>query len=548
MAKEKADAVALLNHVMPATSIVFLSDGEASSGVTDSQTIKANVVQLNKITKVPIFSVAFGRGADFNLLKGISESNNGFVKRVYEDGDAALQLEDCFSLISSPQITDLKFDYKGIKEESISDTDLATFFEGGQFIVTGKVETGKELSLTVSGNKNEGKYLKSMSTCNQLRPVPKPKPFETCHMQRTCNKRRPPQCFSKRICRPSCYKYSYRGCCRAKHCTCPRLRPYWTTRCPRTPTTTPRPMSPCLSVKQIPPRSEAQEFMQRLHAFLNIKQLMKKEKEREAKEIALRSNFVTPLTSLVVVKPCEGERTTDPEESFEERSKGRVGRSSQSYYGKGSYASTGYGRSGYGGRRGRSSRSIKMSTKRSKKRSRKSSKATTSLRGRKKNKSYQSRRQPRKAGNSKNKKAGRKKKGRSSRDQSQEPGSGAGYDAEYEDTDSGPLQSKETDENACSLQLYSQTYHRGTEMNTTDSNPDLGSFADKAVSAITEGDCCWTLFEDRNYRLDAQMNLTFDKILIRGSKIVLYPGRDYKSATSLGSLLTEASSVKKTKC
>ena len=502
---------------MPATSIVFLSDGEASSGVTDSDAIKANVVQLNKNRKVPIFSVAFGRGADFNLLKGISESNNGFVKRVYEDGDAALQLEDCFSLISSPQVTDLKFDYKGIKEDSISDTDLATFFEGGQFIVTGKVETGKELSLTVSGNKNEGKYLKSLSTCNQLRPVPKPKPSETCHMQRTCNKRRPPSCFMKRICRPSCYRYRplHRRCCRAMHCTCSR-RPYWSTRCPRTPTTTPRPTSSCLSVKQIPPRSEAQGFMQRLHAFLNIKQLMKKEKEREAKEIALRSNFVTPLTSLVVVKPCEGERTTDPEESFEERSKGRVGRSSHSYYGKGSYASTGYGRSGYGStgsgsRRGRSSRRIKMSAKKSKKRSRKSSKATTSLRGGTKNKSYKSRKQSRKTGNSKNKKAGRKRKGRSSIDQSQEPGSGSGYDAEYGsgDSGSGPLQSKEIDEKACSLQLYSQTYHRGTEMNTTDSNPDLGSFADKAVSAITEGDCCWTLFDDQNYRLDGH-SIEFD--------------------------------------
>ena len=159
MAKKKSDAVALLNHVMPATSIVFLSDGEASSGVTDSDAIKANVVELNKKVKVPIFSVAFGRGADFDLLKGISESNNGFVKRVYEDGDAALQLEDFYSLISSPQITDLKFNYKGIKEDSISDTDLATFFEGGQFVVIGKVETGKELSLTVTGNKNEGKYL-----------------------------------------------------------------------------------------------------------------------------------------------------------------------------------------------------------------------------------------------------------------------------------------------------------------------------------------------------------------------------------------------------
>ena len=162
MAKKKTDATSLLNHVMPATSIVFLTDGQAS--VSD-------IAKLNK-ERVPIFSVAFGRGADFDLLKRISESNNGFVKRVYEDGDASLQLEDFYSLISSPQITDLEFNYQGIEENTLSNRELATFFEGGQFVVTGKIEDGKELSLTITGNKNEGKYSKSLSSCNQnhLRP------------------------------------------------------------------------------------------------------------------------------------------------------------------------------------------------------------------------------------------------------------------------------------------------------------------------------------------------------------------------------------------
>ena len=158
MAKKKTDAASLLNHVMPATSIVFLTDGQAS--VSD-------IAKLNK-ERVPIFSVAFGRGADFDLLKRISESNNGFVKRVYEDGDASLQLEDFYSLISSPQITDLEFNYQGIEENTLSNRELATFFEGGQFVVTGKIEDGKELSLTITGNKNEGKYSKRLSSCNQI--------------------------------------------------------------------------------------------------------------------------------------------------------------------------------------------------------------------------------------------------------------------------------------------------------------------------------------------------------------------------------------------
>merc|ERR1712013_694167 len=64
-----------------------------------------------------------------------------------------------------------------------------------------------------------------------------------------------------------------------------------------------------------PPRSLAQDFMQKLHAFINIKQLIRKadlgeeneknENEEKALMLALNNNFVTDLTSLVVVRPDE---------------------------------------------------------------------------------------------------------------------------------------------------------------------------------------------------------------------------------------------------
>merc|ERR1712079_796014 len=69
----------------------------------------------------------------------------------------------------------------------------------------------------------------------------------------------------------------------------------------------------CLLPPQYPQRSFTQDFMQRLHAFLNIKQLIRKadlgneEEKREDKEkaltLALHNNFVTDLTSLVVIRP-----------------------------------------------------------------------------------------------------------------------------------------------------------------------------------------------------------------------------------------------------
>merc|ERR1711902_31193 len=71
----------------------------------------------------------------------------------------------------------------------------------------------------------------------------------------------------------------------------------------------------CLLPPSYPPRSLAQDFMQKLYAFLNIKQLIRKadlgdeveknENKEKALQLALDNNFVTSLTSLVVVRPDE---------------------------------------------------------------------------------------------------------------------------------------------------------------------------------------------------------------------------------------------------
>merc|ERR1719361_2375457 len=52
-------------------------------------------------------------------------------------------------------------------------------------------------------------------------------------------------------------------------------------------------------------KSKTQELLQSLHAFLNIQQLLKKDKKAEALTLALENHFVTPVTSLVVVRPDE---------------------------------------------------------------------------------------------------------------------------------------------------------------------------------------------------------------------------------------------------
>ena len=68
--------------------MIFLSDGK----VENTEEIRESVIAKNQRLQIPIFSIAFGKEADFQFLHQISEMNKGFARRVYEDNDATQQV------------------------------------------------------------------------------------------------------------------------------------------------------------------------------------------------------------------------------------------------------------------------------------------------------------------------------------------------------------------------------------------------------------------------------------------------------------------------
>ena len=80
--------------------IVFLTDGDPTVGETSGTRVKENVKQYNSASKIPIYGLAFGEDADFNLLKDISIENRGFVQKIYESGNSFEQLEEFYDGIS----------------------------------------------------------------------------------------------------------------------------------------------------------------------------------------------------------------------------------------------------------------------------------------------------------------------------------------------------------------------------------------------------------------------------------------------------------------
>ena len=110
--------------------IIFLSDGEPTSGTVTNQTkIKENVKNANKKLQIPIYGLAFGNGADYDLIKDISDENYAFAQRIYESGNSFEQLENFYKEISGIQNGSIflsSHSRKKILESSID--ELKNFF------------------------------------------------------------------------------------------------------------------------------------------------------------------------------------------------------------------------------------------------------------------------------------------------------------------------------------------------------------------------------------------------------------------------------------
>ena len=134
-------------------TIVFLTDGLPSTGVTDPRAIVANVVEA--CGGVNIFSLGFGFDVDFELLEKISTRTGGWARRIYDEVDASVQLENFFREIGSPLLYNVLFNYphNTIDANSLTQTQFPQYFSGSELVVGGKVlEATSNLQVSITAN------------------------------------------------------------------------------------------------------------------------------------------------------------------------------------------------------------------------------------------------------------------------------------------------------------------------------------------------------------------------------------------------------------
>lgn len=122
-----------------ANMIIFLTDGDPTTGITNIDQIISDVTEENH-DRASIHSLGFGFNLDYGFLTRLSTRNQGLIRRIYRGSDAKDQLRNFYEEISTPVLCDVSATYN----TEVVTTDLLTshnfplFFEGKEIIVAGK--------------------------------------------------------------------------------------------------------------------------------------------------------------------------------------------------------------------------------------------------------------------------------------------------------------------------------------------------------------------------------------------------------------------------
>lgn len=154
-----------------ASLMIFLTDGYATEGEMDNSKILDTISSRNK-DKVPIFSLSFGDEADYGFLKKLSAQNNGFVRKIYEESDASLQLTGFYGEVASTLLSNLTFQYLDdtVVGKSVTNTIYPIFFEGSEIVISGKVSevNVSAMSLEICGTSSKGPLEWRTATGNNI--------------------------------------------------------------------------------------------------------------------------------------------------------------------------------------------------------------------------------------------------------------------------------------------------------------------------------------------------------------------------------------------
>ncbi|MCG9128030.1 VWA domain-containing protein [Candidatus Poribacteria bacterium] len=143
--------------------VVFLTDGEATTGTTDTKQILNNVANVNK-NESRIFVFGVGYDVNVNLLDKIAEENSGTRQYVKPKENLEVAVSTFFTKISEPVLVNLELDIDNITIKEQYPKKLPHLFRGSQLTVLGRYTGIGKAKLVLHGEVEGKKHKFSNNT------------------------------------------------------------------------------------------------------------------------------------------------------------------------------------------------------------------------------------------------------------------------------------------------------------------------------------------------------------------------------------------------
>ncbi|KAJ7316752.1 hypothetical protein JRQ81_002914 [Phrynocephalus forsythii] len=118
--------------------IMLLTDGQPTVGETSIGKIQENIKNANN-GKYVLFCLGFGFDVSYSFLEKMAFDNAGLARRIYEDSDAALQLQGFYQEVATPILKGIEMKYPDSAQE-ITQNTFNVLFDGSEIVVAGKLD------------------------------------------------------------------------------------------------------------------------------------------------------------------------------------------------------------------------------------------------------------------------------------------------------------------------------------------------------------------------------------------------------------------------
>ncbi len=135
------------------TTIIFLTDGLATEGITDTPMLLQAVDQAMP-DNARVFAFGVGDDVDTILLDTLAAEQRGATTYV-RPGQAVDEAVSAFyAKVGSPVLTDIVLDTGGIRADQIYPVELPDLFAGTQLVIAGRYREGGPATVTLTGTAN----------------------------------------------------------------------------------------------------------------------------------------------------------------------------------------------------------------------------------------------------------------------------------------------------------------------------------------------------------------------------------------------------------